>query len=294
MTNPIVRRRLERSVGPFEGVPASLKPSLVAWIGDAANFIARHTGMPVEDVVRTIELQLGDRSFTMEKIPTTDPLLRLENFNRTDLDVLIDTARGDSELALDIVALLVVLLVDQADAASAVWLKELERILTIGHSVWEVDAEGGQLVSRVDPTVGDRADAVTAEESNAARYLADAWRELRRRGGDFDLALDHANKALEAAAKPVVLPNSAKATLGTIIAALRDKPAKCTCALGAIDEIAARLETIWKAQRRHGVDDSAELVRVNPSAAEAAVHEATTLVVWFRNGLIRIAPTHPV
>lgn len=103
-------------------------------------------------------------------------------------------------------------------------------------------------------------------------------------------------KALEAAAKPVIEPANPKATLGTMIAALRAKPSKWKTSLtpaGPIDpieSIATMMELIWKSQLdRHGTDDESRPFSASPQEAEAAIHVAAALVHLFTSGAVQLA-----
>ena len=81
--------------------------------------------------------------------------------------------------------------------------------LATTQSVWTVgDVGSGEqgLIEHLDPTVDQRGRSVMAADSNTSEYLRRAWNEIRARGPNYDLALDHANKALEAAAQPGVVP----------------------------------------------------------------------------------------
>lgn len=97
---------------------------------------------------------------------------------------------------------------------------------------------------------------------------------------------------VEAALKPIVSPNDANATLGKMITALRDKPAKWRFVLRPGDQEAAILDVValarqvWKGDRaRHG--DSEE---PPPTLAEAraAFFAAATLVHWCRSEALTV------
>ena len=48
----------------------------------------------------------------------------------------------------------------------------------------------------------------------------------------------------------------------------------------------ARLNNIWTAQYRHGEADG-PIPDVSPRVAQAAIHDAVTLVQWFEDGCVR-------
>lgn len=99
---------------------------------------------------------------------------------------------------------------------------------------------------------------------------------------------------VEAAAKPIVLPNDRGATLGKMIAAMKAKPEKWTAVLdgngrgSGIDHVISMCGGIWTSQLdRHGTDDETVCLDVSLGEAEAALHLAVTLVHWFRSGAVR-------
>ena len=96
-------------------------------------------------------------------------------------------------------------------------------------------------------------------------------------------------KAVEAAARPVVIPKDKLATLGKMIAAIRDKPQKWETVIGEVDTVRIMMDTIWKDQvDRHGTDDPKRPLTVKQPEAEVAVQFAVTLVQLFRTGAIRV------
>jgi hypothetical protein len=98
---------------------------------------------------------------------------------------------------------------------------------------------------------------------------------------------------MEVVTIPVVLPASTAATLGKVIAALRDKPSKWAVVLKHPDPerqvliLADMLDLVWKGQSdRHGDPDSHAPLSVTQQQAEAAVHLAVTAVQWFTTGVV--------
>ncbi|MDE0368594.1 MAG: hypothetical protein OXI84_00465 [bacterium] len=169
--------------------------------------------------------------------------------------------------------------------------RELQGILHRSGSAWRVAAHpAGRycLEQRVDPTVEEAARSEMAQESNAATYLSSAWHHAYRRDPDPSRSYSDSIKAVEAAARPVVTPKDQLATLGKMIAAMRDKPQKWGTVIGDVDTVRIMMDTIWKAQvDRHGTDDPQKPLTVSQSEAEAAVQFAATLVQLFRTGAIR-------
>jgi len=85
----------------------------------------------------------------------------------------------------------------------------------------------------------------------------------------------------------VITPNDSLATWGKMIKALRDKPQKWVAELGSISVVADMMGELWTSQLdRHGTDDESVPLSVSSAQAEAAVHLATTLVHWFKGGMV--------
>jgi hypothetical protein len=115
-----------------------------------------------------------------------------------------------------------------------------------------------------------------------------AWNKIAGRQPDPSGAYREAVRAVEAAAKPVVLPDAARATLGTMIAAMRDKPEKWTTSLGSVDDVRNMMQLLWTNQSdRHGTDDEDAPMNVTPEEADGAVHLALTLTRFFAAGQVR-------
>jgi hypothetical protein len=144
--------------------------------------------------------------------------------------------------------------------------------------------------------VPDEAAAAFADVRSAGRsgeHLGRAWSAAFGRQPNPSLAYREAVKAVEAALKPIVSPSNDRATLGTMIADLKNAPAKWRVALGAqesFDSVSAfrsMVELLWKAQHdRHGTDDETAPLDIDQAAAEAAVHLAVTIVQWSQSKVI--------
>lgn len=153
---------------------------------------------------------------------------------------LIDQTVRDREFALDVLDFLV------QHIASEDYSDELNTKLTIGGSVWEVTKtgdDGSRLARRTIGPVQETIDYIRPSSERAHHHLSAAWQKLVGRSPDPSAAYREAIRAVEAVAKPVVTPNDPSATLGKIIAAIRDKPEKWEVALGGV---------ISHGHRRHG------------------------------------------
>lgn len=179
--------------------------------------------------------------------------------------------------------------------------ERLDLLLLVHGSAWTVGENGAEqpcLLRRVDETVTSAAKAEMEREGNAARHLHRAWHRIYGRNPDAGGAYREAVRAVEAAAKPIIAPQASSATLGTMLADLRNKPDKWSVALnegGRAPGVSLLIEMcggLWKSQfDRHGTDDESIPLDVSPGEAEAAVHLAVTLVHWFRSGAVtRVDP----
>jgi hypothetical protein len=166
---------------------------------------------------------------------------------------------------------------------------ELAAIFRIGGSAWEVsETEGRYQLSR--RAVGPVREVITAlaPSTRAHSHLVAAWNRLTGRSPDPSGAYREAVRAIEAVAKPVVLPANDRATLGQMIAALRDKPDKWETTVGHVDDVRRMMEQVWTNQLdRHGTDDESVPLAVSPEEADVAVHVSVAIVRLFVGGHIR-------
>lgn len=176
-------------------------------------------------------------------------------------------------------------------------IKELELILQAGSSFLRLNDEQKGLTRRVDATVtaafgsASAAAAEKPEAGSASQQLSDAWRELYGVQPDPSAAYSAAIKAVESAAHAVVEPNNTKATLGTMIRALKDRSSKYRLILpgpsgdGDVEVLTKMMQLIWTGQTsRHGAQTERRIE--TQEEAEMAVHLAVTLVHWFSTGAV--------
>jgi hypothetical protein len=166
--------------------------------------------------------------------------------------------------------------------------ESLEKILRLGGSHWRV--EGDHLEARVDDSVREAVERARHETSgtSASTHLRDAWIACYGRNPNPGRAYSEAIKAVEAAAAPVVSPNNLRATLGTMLGALRPSATVWSFAIapGNIDPVLIAMSTLWDGQTdRHG--GVRPTVPIAPDAADAAVLLAATLVHWFATGAVK-------
>jgi hypothetical protein len=178
---------------------------------------------------------------------------------------------------------------EEADKVAA----DVNAILRLGGSAWEVtatgDADSFQLSRRAVGPIREAIEGVPAS-TRAHEHLVAAWNRLSGRDPDESGGYREAVRAVEAAAKPVILPKSDKATLGTMIAAVRDKPEKWQTTLGNIEDVRRLMEAVWTGQLdRHGTDDESIPLNVSPEQADAAFAICLNLVRLFAGG--HVGPT---
>jgi hypothetical protein len=165
---------------------------------------------------------------------------------------------------------------------------ELDRVLTMGGSAWEVTLVGSDaayaLTRRALGPIVEAIEEVRPVAERAGHHLTEAWRHLAGRDPLPDQAYFQALLAVEAAAKPVVAPNDGDATLGKMIGVVRDAPQKFVFVLGDADVIVLVMKAMWSTHRRHGTDDRSAPMGMSQDEADAAVHLALTLVRWFAGG----------
>ncbi|MGN6201767.1 MAG: hypothetical protein ACTHNY_05125 [Solirubrobacterales bacterium] len=199
------------------------------------------------------------------------------------LESVFQRIQRDSEFALDVIDYLI---------QRAEWpaIQEIEKVLVVGGSEWEVARPSRgrpHLAKRVVGPVGEMIKQIQSDAERAHHHLSTAWEKLVGRNPDPSTAYKEAIRAVEAVAKPVVTPDDSDATLGKIIQALRDKPEKWNVILdqGTVEQVANMASLVWKGQLdRHGTDDPAAPLNVSQEEADAAVHIAISLTRLFSSG----------
>ncbi|NVJ09625.1 hypothetical protein HUW63_30930 [Myxococcus sp. AM001] len=177
----------------------------------------------------------------------------------------------------------------------------LERLLKEAGSAWTV-AESGemwngatfQLQRRVSEPVAEAAKRVIDSAGRAGEHLRNAWSLVYGRSPDANAAYLEAVKAAEAAMVPVVSPNNAQATLGTMLGDMKAAPGKFSVELVSLDSSSVPFDVVlgmsrilWKSQpSRHGTPEERPHSNVTIKAAEGAIHLAVALVQWFAGGVV--------
>jgi hypothetical protein len=166
----------------------------------------------------------------------------------------------------------------------------LDELLSLGGSVWEVDPlSRRKLVRRVDPTATAAFVESAAPEDIASAELREAWAAAYGRNPDASDAWDHSIKAVEALLIPIVTPNKAKATLGDVVGTLNSQGHLWKLGLHGHDgsqsvvPLVSMLRLMWPNPDRHGGANSRQPSLVE---AQAVVQLAVTIVQWARSGVL--------
>lgn len=163
-------------------------------------------------------------------------------------------------------------------------LLEARSVYTVGFNsdrYWE-------LLERQPQELTDLMEQTMSSRDEASARLTEAWSKCFSRTPDLDAACHAAVQAVEAAAKPVVIPNDPVATLGKIIKAMQAKPEKWVTAADNGVAVAITMATsVWEDFQRHGGD--ANPTPMTQELAEMIVHTAVLLVHWFQSGHIKAA-----
>lgn len=195
----------------------------------------------------------------------------------------------DRDLGLDILDWLVGTTATDSQAG------DLHRILTLGGSAWEITRTEDRrfmLTHRAIGPVVQAIEHIQPVSDRAHKHLLSAWTKLMGRNPDPSASYRESVRAVEAAAKPVVLPDDELATLGKMIRAIEDKPEKWAYVLGGTtpEDVARMAASIWTGQLdRHGTDDESEPLHVSQEQADAAFHVALALTRIFAGRLIDTA-----
>jgi hypothetical protein len=278
----IVRDRAEPRIvgGPL---PGNLLPSVEQWLGAifwTADPAARRRTFRT-DLLNQLERQLG---VVVPFDPASD---------RAAFDDLIDRVRRSEEFAVRALAILL------ARAPNHARFSELADIFESPGSRWEVFVHTvelskshrrteARLALRQSGPVPEIVAGLAEFGTPAQRHLDQAMQKLSGPGdGDPVGAYSESIKAVEAAARPVVVPNDAVATLGTMISAMRDRESKWRVVLAGetTDDVVRRMEVLWKTpHERHGSDLPQPSVTIEQ--ARAGFSLAVCLVDYFVRGSI--------
>jgi hypothetical protein len=262
---------------PVEGVPPWLMQGLMEWLRARLSDEDEGTlfGQPIQFIEQRLRVPL-DWSIGVRS--AFESLKRRCEDQRFFLDLL------DFMLWL----------IDGEEEAS----RNLRGILGAGGSAWTVAPDGRGLSRRVQPEASEAARQIVTTGSRAGVLLGQAWRHVYGPNPNPSAGYREAVRAVEAAACHVVLPNAERATLGTVITALREAPSGKYATVfpesavrgNPLEVVRGLMELVWTSQLdRHGTADDTVPLSVSQQQAEAALHAAVTLVQWLQRGFIRLA-----
>ena len=268
---PWSKRQTSESIEEFfvlrEGVPDGLRNSLLGVFDD---YFLRHGRVDVERTEHLARL-------TERELPQYPGLLR-------------DLVSQDPELLLD--AIDHALQHPRPDPHPGILLERVVSYFDDARSVYDVvqvDGSKCELAWRQPPELTEIVAKVTSDRSRASDHLRRAWGHAFARRPDPSAACFEAAKAVEAAARAMIEPNNSKATLGTMLSVIEDKPEKWTTVFEssdarAFETVVSMMRMIWKGHLRHGNPD--EPIDVSTEQCEMIVHAAALLVHWFGAGRI--------
>jgi len=286
---PLSQRTGARALdGLYEGVPDWLVNSLTAWL--RGQFWFEEGGWDLgfdRALAEQMERQL--RSPLLK--PAMDATNDLQCWSRIQ-----DIVRSEPDLFLDVVDFVLRRWAPHTTTVPSD-ASDLAAMLDQAGSAWQVavapSGDHPRLERRIGATVRSGAVEVMNADDRASDHLRNAWEALYGRSPSAGEGYREAVRAVEAVAKPVILPLDERATLGRMIAGFRDAPARWTIMLaeaGRSDPpavVLGMMEMLWTSQHdRHGTDDESVPLNVSTEEARAALHLALTLVQWFRTGVV--------
>jgi hypothetical protein len=266
---------------PVEGVPPWLHSALEEWLYRAFVLDATRGG-PSQAILHAIELNLRLPLVWAAGVRSAWATLQTQFRNRP-------------ESFLDVVDYALMVMVDERGASPDV---KLETILSASGSIWTVAPDGGALTRRVGHELAEAARQVVSDPGSAGALIASAWKHIYGRDPSPSTGYSEAVRAIEAAACHVIIPNDGIPTLGKAIKALGNAPVGKFVTVFPSDAVGGNpleavrklMELVWTSQTdRHGTNDESVPLSISQHQAEAALHAAVTLVLWFQRGFIQLA-----
>jgi hypothetical protein len=264
---------------PTEGLPGYLAGPVIEWVRDC---FTDPDAYPV--TVRVAALQRLQLRFKLDQpLKWRDP--------QTAGASLLERIVGNEEFGLDVLDYMLHHIQEFTPrfTASDDIATRLNTVLHNGGSAWEVvkTRDAFQLSRRAVGPIREAIEAIPPA-TRAHQHLVAAWNRLSGRNPDESGAYREAVRAVEAAAKPIILPSDPNATLGKMIAAMRDRPDKWSTTIGSVDDVRQLMASVWTSQLdRHGTDDESVPLNVSADQADAAVHICLTLVRLFVGGHVQ-------
>lgn len=261
------------------GVPEWLREPLIAWLSE------RWAGGSDTRWLRR------DRLLELQTAVDVDMGILASSSSIVDGDMIRLQLRATTEFEL--LRIVDYMLASQFYAARNA--HSLEKLLLRARSAYTVGTRMGKvgLVDRVPEGVRVAAEEVAATAPDAGPLLARAWSHAHGLEPNDTAAYADAVRAVEAVAIPAVTPGNAEATLGSVIAQMRQHgdwrlPLREHDHAPSAEMLVQMLRTLWRGHRdRHGHLDYSD---VTHEEAETAVALAVTLVSWFASGAVQRRP----
>lgn len=295
-----------------EGVPKWLRPSLWHWLeGRLLGYGGSGMRAFVQRMERKLRRDLGSQHITRDEASYWGDMVKVDK-TPPAVARLHTVLNGDDDLFLEAVDLALHQHTSQSGARDVrnpdvaqlkygpeVWA--LSGILDQGGSIWSVMwpfPKPGYLARRATQVTQQQVANMASGHGRPGDHLTEAWRFVFGRSPNPSSGYKEAVRAVEAAAKPALLPREKTATLGKMYPALRDGWKNFVVELGGIELrpqeraviVADMMRLLWKGEfDRHGTDEEDVPPTVSQEQAEAAAHMALLLVEWFQTGAVRRA-----
>lgn len=251
---------------PFEGVPTHLKSPLWELIWPSlANSSSLTTAVGLE-----FRLALPPRS--------------VSHGSGAQVNSLRDHCFADDATFLNLVEYLL--------ERKAVSRTQVDKLLSMANSAYKVREDGMGLEMRTTPEVQTQVQKVVHTSAAAGVHLAQAWNAAYSLSPDPVKSYSESIKAVETALVDKISPNNTKATLGTMIADLNNKPAKWKFVIPdgthskGVETIVGMMQVLWQRNARHGGPNHKPETL---DEAQAAVHLAASLVQFGVSGAFDLA-----
>ena len=260
-----------------DNVPQFMRHGIKEWIQQAINGDNRLVAL------MALELRIDELSDNIDNFYPDDAVIAcIQRSGPWDM--------YDESMALDVI--------DWLLGHSCGDAQSLEHVLKAAGHVLRVSPDGRRLVERIEPTLWNEHEQVTQLDDQASQYMQEAWALAFGREPNLSDAWGRAIKAIETLLKPIVSPKNDKATIGSMVSALRQSPDKWKCKLPdreykangktrvkpGIEVFIDALATIGYQPDRHGSDQPQD---VDEATARSVLFLATTVVGWLRDGTLR-------
>jgi hypothetical protein len=241
------------------------RPLSVRRSGRTQDFDALHEGVPPWMLSSLMGWTLSTVSGGIGIDGMAEPVMKLSRILHRDLGLVTSQAglrdfttkiTNDENLFLDVVDAML------QHGFTHQYVGRLQEILDEAGSAWTLGPGLRGLERRVPDAVAKAAREAITPKDRASAHLSKAWNHVFGRNPDASDGYRESIRAVEAVAQPIIEPNNSKATLGTMIGALRSQPNKWSIGLHHPDprkqaqDLAGTMNLLWKGQHdRHGTGD---------------------------------------